>query len=77
LQGDEESPELDSRLELGRRLYGNIIRFRHWPPGTGRLCSRLYAGGMVEIEGMSGMFPPDLFVIDELKVIPRNGEVYY
>jgi hypothetical protein len=77
VRGEEESPELDAQLALGQRLYGNMIRFRHWAPGTGRLCTRLYAGGMVEIEGMSGMFPPHLFVIDEVKVIPRDGEVYY
>lgn len=63
--GEEESPELDAQLALGQHLFGKLIRFRHWPPGTGRPCTKLYAGGMVEIEGMSGMFAPHLFVIDE------------
>lgn len=75
MSNEDENPELETQLELGRRLYGNKVRFHHWPPGTGIKCTKLYANGMVELHGMTGQFAPSLFEIDEVIAVPLEGKV--
>lgn len=60
----------------GLRLVGNVVRFNHMPPGSGRLCLRVCTNGMVEIEGFPGQFAPFMFVIDgEVAAVPVLGWV--
>jgi hypothetical protein len=64
------------QLQAGQRLLGNKVRFHHWQPGTGILCTKVYTNGMVELHGMGGAFAPSLFEIDgETVAVPFEGKV--
>jgi hypothetical protein len=76
MQDATQPPELNEWQLAGRRLVGNLVRFHHWAPGTGILCTKVHENGAVELHGMTGEFAPTLFEIDgETQVIPLLGEV--
>lgn len=73
---DMTKDEGEDQLIQALRLFHNMVRFNHMPPGTGRLCTAVHADGMVEIEGMTGHFAPHLFQIDgEVATVPVLGKV--
>ena len=70
------TPEMKAQWEAGAALLGNKVRFHHWPPGSGIICTTLYFDGTVELQGMRGLFAPHLFVIDgETTAVPLMGRV--
>lgn len=62
---------------MGKRLLGNKVRFHHWEPGTGLLCTAVESSnGMVQLHGMTGWFSSSLFEIDgETRAVPIEGQV--
>lgn len=65
------------RMEAAKRLLGNRIRFRHWTPGSGVLCTKVNPNGMVELERFVGEFSPFVFEIDgEVTAVPVAGKVH-
>jgi hypothetical protein len=71
----EEERELQEQRRLGLSLYGNLVRFHEQPAATARKCTRVFANGMVEVEGYSGIFAPHLFTIERVLQIPMEGQV--
>lgn len=76
MTGTDRAPEPNEQLQQGMRLHGNLVRFHHWAPGTGILCTKVHPNGMVELHGMAGCFAPSLFEIDgDVTAVPLIGEV--
>jgi hypothetical protein len=71
-----DNAEHSEQLAEALRLLGNIVRFNHMQPGTGRRCISITKEGMVKVEGFTGYFSPSLFVIDgETEAVPVIGSV--
>jgi len=75
LRDEQRDAALDEQRKLGLTLYGNLVRFHHLPAASARKCTRVFAKGMVEIEGYSGIFAPHLFTIERVLHIPIEGQV--
>ena len=70
------TPEMKAQWEAGLALLGNKVRFHHWAPGSGKICTTLYFDGMVELQDMAGQFAPHLLTIDgERTAAPLLGWV--
>lgn len=57
------TPEEIATYKLGLSLLGRRVRFRHQPDGPDRHVSLLNGSGMIELEGMTGQFAPELFLL--------------
>ena len=75
IESEDYDQDLTEQRRLGLSLYGNKVRFNHLPPGNPHKCTKIYANGMVEIEGYSGIFAPHLFTIEEVIQISVERQV--
>jgi len=51
------------RREQARLLLGRLVRFNHQADYQAHRVRSISLDGMVEVEGLSGLFAPSLFVV--------------